>query len=111
MYIFLSCDWGTSAFRLRLVNTTDLKIVTEVTSEKGIASTYYLWQRKGSDSSAERLAFYQQLLSEGITDLQSKHPVSLNHIPVFISGMASSSIGILNLTYGELPFSTDGSEI
>ena len=41
--IFLSCDWGTSPFRLRLVERASLKILAEESSKEGNADTAERW--------------------------------------------------------------------
>ncbi|MEM7380806.1 MAG: 2-keto-3-deoxy-galactonokinase, partial [Bacteroidota bacterium] len=37
---FISCDWGTTNFRLRLVETSSLQVLTEVRTDKGIKERY-----------------------------------------------------------------------
>ena len=41
--IFLSCDWGTLSFRLRLVKRASLKILAEESSKEGNADTAERW--------------------------------------------------------------------
>jgi 2-dehydro-3-deoxygalactonokinase len=43
--------------------------------------------------------------------LENKLNRSLENVPLVISGMASSTIGIINLPYKKIPFLTDGSDI
>ena len=54
---FISCDWGTSAFRLRLVEYPSLAILAGISSDEGIARTYELVQK----SNSERYPFYQAI--------------------------------------------------
>jgi 2-dehydro-3-deoxygalactonokinase len=107
---FLSCDWGTSSFRLRVVETHILTIIAEVKSNQGIANSFELWKqsRKTKDS---RLDFYLDIIRQHIKILEKKLNTSLNEVPLVISGMASSTIGMLDLAYKELPFSADGSDL
>ncbi|KAA5547470.1 2-dehydro-3-deoxygalactonokinase [Adhaeribacter rhizoryzae] len=105
MEYFLSCDWGTSAFRLRLVSVPELKVITEVVSEKGIAATYQSWREA---QKPDRVIFYLGIILEHIQQLEKKISLHLTQVPVVISGMASSTIGMLELPYQELPFGLDG---
>ena len=105
MELFLSCDWGTTAFRLRLVRAEDLSVLAEVTQGSGIAETYSRWIDQGSP---QRQLFYASILKERIAELGQQSGLSLTGIPVILSGMASSSIGMKELPYQKLPFGLDG---
>jgi len=107
---FLSCDWGTSAFRLRLVNAVDLTIVAEESNDKGIASTFEAWQQTGKQEN-ERLSFYQTIIQESLGLLEQKLNHSLQGTPLILSGMASSTIGMFELPYKDLPFNLDGTDL
>jgi len=109
MEYFLSCDWGTSTFRLKLINTGDLDVMAEVSTGEGIASTYKLWQQTTSDST--RLDFYKNFLANKIRQIEKQVSVSLDGVPVIISGMASSSIGMVELAYKNIPLNADGSDL
>jgi len=104
---FISCDWGTSAFRLRLVEYPSLTILEEITSREGIADTHELMMK----SNSERYPFYQAILAKGVAKLAGESGISLSGIPVIISGMASSSLGMMELDYKSLPVKTDGSDL
>jgi 2-dehydro-3-deoxygalactonokinase len=105
---FFACDWGTSTFRLRLVDASTCAVLLEEKNQKGISDTYTLWQQ--TNTSAEtKPAFYVSVIDEAIKTIEKRMGVSLNHIPVIISGMASASIGMIELPYVSLPFSIDGS--
>jgi 2-dehydro-3-deoxygalactonokinase len=106
---FLSCDWGTSSFRLTLA-TGDAVVKGVVGNNKGIAATFQKWkERSGKES--ERFDFYLNVIREGIAEVGSKFGVDVRGIPLVISGMASSSIGMMTLPYGNIPFSLDGSDL
>ncbi|HLU90688.1 MAG TPA: 2-dehydro-3-deoxygalactonokinase [Cyclobacteriaceae bacterium] len=107
---FLSCDWGTSSFRLRLVEAETLKVLEERKSEQGIAATHRLWQQTHSQDPKKKLKFYLDRVREHITALGKSYS-GLKGIPLMFSGMASSSIGMMNLPYGTVPFHTDGRDI
>lgn len=110
--IFFSCDWGTSAFRLRLIesSSSDTKILAEIATGQGIATTYKLW-KEASGNDAERVAFYQSYLFEQIQKIAQQLDRDVVNIPVVLSGMASSSIGMQELPYKQLPFRPDGSDL
>jgi len=109
MEVFLSCDWGTTAFRLRLVRTSDLCVLIETTRGQGIAETYNRWIDQGG--SRERQAFYASILKERIAELSQHSNRSLTGVPVILSGMASSSIGMKELPYQKLPVHLDGRDL
>jgi len=117
---FLSCDWGTTSFRLRLVQTNNLQILAELKNHEGITATFQSWLSAQKPAS-ERLAFYRDTLQAQITALQTSlndtnvsalPPIKpLSGIPLIISGMASSSIGMQELPYKSLPFNTNGEDL
>ena len=102
MTAIISCDWGTSVLRVRVVDTNATKVLAEVTSDNGIANTFGLWKRT-NDTEANRVAFYQAVLNKQIKRLEEQLNISLNDLPVVISGMASSNMGMVELPYKELP--------
>jgi 2-dehydro-3-deoxygalactonokinase len=108
-YLFC-CDWGTSSFRLRLINTADHQVMGEVLSEDGIANTYNSWKANGETDSVDKLEFFKAKLREAVGALFRKLNLKLDEVPIVISGMASSSIGMDDVPYAELPFPVDGSE-
>ena len=108
METFISCDWGTSAFRLRLVDAITKVILAEVKSDKGIATTYTAWKENGEK---DRFCFYSKIMAEGIKALEQRCHTNLNDITIVLSGMASSSIGTIELPYKKLPFRTNGSDL
>jgi len=108
---FLSCDWGTSSFRLSLVDPADFKVLAHETAGKGILSTYNTWKDTHNADPATRLSFYLDIIKTYISALEHKAARSLDGIPVLVSGMASSSIGMKPLSYQQLPFSIDGSDM
>ena len=110
--IFFSCDWGTSTFRLRLIEavSTEIKILAGIKTSQGIAATYRLW-KETSGNDAERVARYQSYLFEQIQQIAKQVDKDVKNIPIVLSGMASSSIGMLELPYKQLPFQSDGSDL
>ena len=102
----LSCDWGTSSLRIRLVDNDTGLPVDELLAHEGIASVYEAWT-KAALPAEQRLFFYQQVLKRYLEKL----PQDINGLPIILSGMASSSIGIEELPYNPIPFTTDGKNI
>ncbi len=107
---FISCDWGTSALRLRLVDTDNISVLAEVVSSRGISGTFDLWKQSGKQES-ERLSFYQSILAGQIRKMEEQLNFSLQDMLLIISGMASSNIGMMELPYKEAPFGTDGQDL
>jgi 2-dehydro-3-deoxygalactonokinase len=103
--MIISCDWGTSSFRLRLVDA-DGRVLRSFSGAKGIADTFNEWQQTGMPPSS-RVGFYQAVLQTAIEQLGG----DLHGVPVVLSGMASSSIGMLELPYHELPFWVSGEDL
>ncbi|QHT69333.1 2-dehydro-3-deoxygalactonokinase [Rhodocytophaga rosea] len=109
----LSCDWGTSAFRLRYVETDTGIVKAELTSQQGIAIMFTAYQKAISDKALiaeKRMDFYLSYLLSQIEILSRKVGQSLSEVPVIISGMASSTIGMKELSYTGLPFSLEGTD-
>ncbi|QJW90883.1 2-dehydro-3-deoxygalactonokinase [Spirosoma taeanense] len=106
----LCCDWGTSLFRLQLLKLSDYQCVGEVFSPEGIADTFDAWQKTGETKGIAKKHFFRQQLKRQIDVLARKLSISLANIPVVISGMASSSIGMDEVPYATLPFAVNGSQ-
>ncbi len=93
---FISCDWGTTNFRLRVVATESLEVLAEYTGGVGVRS---LNEQFGQSDETDRLAFYVAYLDTQLEELPAEH----RHHPLVVSGMASANIGMRDLPYGELP--------
>lgn len=107
---FISCDWGTSALRLRAVDINNMVVLAEVAGLPGISATFELWKQSGKQE-GERLAFYQSALTKKVIKLEEQLNFSLQDVLLIISGMASSNIGMMELPYKEVPFGTDGHDL
>lgn len=103
----LCCDWGTTSFRLRLVERGNYRVIAELLSSTGVAATFKEWKNQESFS---RFDFYANKLKESIKKLESSHEKPLKDIPVIVSGMASSSLGMEEIPYAVLPFNIDGAQ-
>ncbi|KAA0993272.1 2-dehydro-3-deoxygalactonokinase [Dyadobacter aurulentus] len=106
----LSCDWGTTSFRLRLIRSADREVLGELVSRNGVSDTFSLWKEQHAGS-VSRIDFFKNYLKKQIEKLGSTAGIKLDGIPVIISGMASSSIGMQEIAYAEIPFALDGSDI
>ncbi|WP_132056057.1 2-dehydro-3-deoxygalactonokinase [Pseudocnuella soli] len=102
-HIFLSCDWGTTNFRLRLVDRQTLEVKAVVQSEEGVAAVFAQWQQTAG--ATDRVSFYQNVLQHQVNLLEQQIGKPLAGVPIIISGMASSSIGMMELPYKQLPLS------
>ena len=98
---FLSCDWGTTSFRLRWIfQGTVVQEYSDCAGCKGIFTA------TSDDPTARTDAFERQVRKALSTfrDLPSE-------IPLVISGMASSTIGWRELPYAPLPLYLDGTNL
>src|SRR5580704_2698213 len=99
----LSCDWGSTSLRLRLVTTgTFPKVAAEFRSNDGVAT---LAAATGNET---RGGCFKRTLRGAIHQLQQQTGESLDNLPIIISGMAGSSIGWQSLPYARLPFRLNG---
>ena len=107
---FLSCDWGTSAFRLRLVEVATRRVLAERRGDQGIAATFAAWQAAGGQAE-HRWSHFSRVIAHHLATLTQETAASLAGIPLVISGMASSSLGMREVAYGVLPLAIDGSAL
>ena len=108
---FLSCDWGTSSLRLKLVDCKDGTVLAEQRSAQGIAETFNLWQETGGQNNERKAAFYLSIIGRHIEKIEEKVRFSLGGIKLIISGMASSSLGFIDIPYNDIPLNIDGSAL
>jgi 2-dehydro-3-deoxygalactonokinase len=62
-----------------------------------------------SKDSQQRWLFYRHYLKKQLDALERQISFTLKDVPVILSGMASSSIGMMELPYASVPFVLDGS--
>lgn len=105
---FLSCDWGTSSFRLKLVDKTSGKTLAKIANSEGIRKVFDQWQAQGKP---DRIPFFQSKIQGFIDEWTQAHNMTLKDQTLVLSGMASSSIGIKELAYAETPFSLNGKDL
>ncbi|MEW4563147.1 2-dehydro-3-deoxygalactonokinase [Bremerella sp. JC770] len=102
---FLNCDWGTTNFRLRLVEVASQKIVAQRSSPDGASSL------AGASSDATRPRYFQNVLLRHVQALSQTTSIDVETLPIVISGMASSSMGWKDLPYAETPLAIDGHQL
>src|SRR5688500_7165699 len=107
--LIINCDWGTSSFRLTLVDVNSRQVISEIYSDNGISDVFNNWKSEVVNQKLSKKNYFLQHLKKEVGRLSDKHAISLEAAPVIISGMACSSIGIEELPYASLPFSIDGS--
>lgn len=98
---FLSCDWGTTSFRLKLINRSTGAVQASLEDATGIQDTNS--RLKELAKPQERETWFLQQLHKQVERLEQKSGTKLNNLPLILSGMASSSIGLRELPYGTLP--------
>ena len=104
----LCCDWGTSSFRLRLINLKGT-LLAECFTNQGIFKTYQDWEKQSADSIEGKFNFYLKYIKSQIASLHCNDAIDLYSLPIVISGMAASTIGMQNVPYAQLPFLLNGS--
>lgn len=102
---FLGCDWGTSSFRLHLADAATGESLCHIQDNDGVRPIGL--QLEKTRSTEERSAWMRSLLGEKIKLLRQRSGRDLTGLPVIVSGMASSSIGLCELPYASLPLSLE----
>jgi 2-dehydro-3-deoxygalactonokinase len=105
---FISCDWGTTSLRLRWVDRQTGSILSELSSSsQGVRNT--ATTLPPDTSPTYRAQHFAQTLARTIQSWPEVSPHLASCPPIVISGMASSSIGWVELPYAPTPFPTNGS--
>ena len=104
----LCCDWGTTSFRLRLTNLK-ADVIAETHAETGILVYHNNWLSQNDDNPERRFDYYLQYIQSQIGEIRHNLGIDIAKLPLVISGMAISSIGMMNMPYENLPFSVAGS--
>ncbi|MCK0144549.1 2-dehydro-3-deoxygalactonokinase [Arenibacter sp. F26102] len=102
---FISCDWGTTNFRLRLVDSLSLKVLSEIRTDMGIKKCYQLFRAQSERSQESYFADY--LLAQ----LERLDLSGTENYDLVASGMLSSSIGMQELEYCKLPIAFSGEDL
>ena len=108
MNYWISADWGTSSLRLYLMDKQKGTILDTFENSDGIKlifSAYIV------EHLHDQLSYFRIHLQRLLNDFLSNHGIEDRTIPVVLSGMVSSSIGMLELPYTVLPLALDGSTL
>ena len=100
---FISCDWGTTSFRLRWVSGVDLRVIREVRENAGVK-----WMHAEAGAGPGRANRFGQFVGQMLEKLLAGEARPKRLIPLVISGMASSSIGWREVPYAKTPFQLGG---
>lgn len=101
---FISCDWGTSNFRLRLVESSSLEVMLEHKTNQGIKHVY---QEYLSQEGVSQTQFFANYLKAQVQNLPEEHQKN----QIILAGMASSNIGLYELVYADLPIEESGGNL
>ena len=85
------------------MDAVKMEVSAELKTNEGIAETHQQWLAAGRPE-AERIDFFRRKLGDAISRLSEG--IGKN-MPVILSGMASSNIGLAELPYQDFPFSWD----
>lgn len=101
---FISCDWGTTNFRLCLVETNNLNVTHEIKTNQGIKTLFNKFLNQDTYNQRD---FFSNYLKEQVQELPKQYRDCL----IVASGMTSANIGLYELPYGGFPFSEDGKSL
>lgn len=104
----IGCDWGTTSVRLALIRRADSSVMAIVNKKEGVATIASDWKK---DQNIDLKDYFFLRLQPLVQELQRMVGFPLKNIPMCISGMASSSIGLKELKYANLPLSLSGSDL
>lgn len=108
---FLSCDWGTSSFRLRLVATATREVLGEIREPMGVKVIHSGLVAAGVESPRARRQAFAHHLAKAVGRLFTRYTFEPAETPIILSGMASSDIGWREVFYALTPFPLDGSKV
>jgi 2-dehydro-3-deoxygalactonokinase len=80
--------------------------VGEIISSEGVLNIHNRWTAGPQKITLKK--FYLELLLKQIELLLENNSTDFKDVPIIISGMASSSIGIEEQPYANIPFALDG---
>lgn len=104
----ICCDWGTTAFRVKVLDVVSRQICYEESSREGVASMFNNWKAVQEISFVSLQEYYLSWLSERLALIAKHAGIALTQATVLISGMAGSSIGMVELPYAAIPFGLNG---
>lgn len=105
---FFSCDWGTSRLRVRLVRGPGDWVIADSESDEGVATVAPAGGRLGS---ATRARAFFAVLRPHLVRLSASTGLDYSKVPLVVSGMISSTLGVCELPYAQVPFRLDGTDL
>ncbi len=109
--LFLSCDWGTTSFRLRLVSLAERRLVGQLIEPAGVKAINARIPQADRGSCAARATAFAEFLRAKVEQLCRDQAPPAAGLPIVISGMASSTVGWQEVPYATTPFPLDGSAL
>ncbi|ANQ52362.1 2-dehydro-3-deoxygalactonokinase [Flammeovirga sp. MY04] len=95
---FVSCDWGTSNFRVRLIDFNSLEVIKEHKTEMGVKKLYQSFLSEGK---ADRQAYFSEYLLSQLQQI-----VDINQeLTIVACGMITSTMGMIDMEYATMPIS------
>ncbi len=86
-------------------------MVHEVRSNIGISKVFDMWKKDSNSSIENRIKFYLRTLIPVIADLEINVDIAIKGVPIIISGMGSSTVGMMELPYTNIPIHLDDDNI
>jgi 2-dehydro-3-deoxygalactonokinase len=80
-------------------------VIAETHAENGILVHHNNWLIQKDDNPERRFDYYLQYIQSQIGEIPHTLDIDIAKLPLVISGMAISSIGMMNMPYENLPFS------
>lgn len=105
MGVFISCDWGSTALRLRLVDSDSRQILAEEESPIGIGRV------PATIAGLARRRYLEAALTTVVGRLTQSADSTTKGLHIIVSGMASSTLGLWELPYASVPFAMDGRDL
>ncbi|OHX63881.1 2-dehydro-3-deoxygalactonokinase [Flammeovirga pacifica] len=97
---FVSCDWGTSNFRIRLIAFDSLEVIKEHKTDQGVKKLYQEFLSSGNE---DREGFFSEyLLSQLIYITDVNQPLY-----IIACGMVTSTMGLKEMEYAPMPINDD----
>ncbi|KZS38821.1 hypothetical protein AWE51_14660 [Aquimarina aggregata] len=96
---FVSCDWGTSNFRIRLIDSHKLKILEEFKTDFGVHTLYQKYKNQNEISQEQFFIDYLLKYVKLFKGIRGEETLIVG------SGMITSAIGMIELPYAEVPVS------
>src|SRR6218665_75401 len=104
----ICCDWGTTSLRIKILDASSRQMLCEHSRKDGAASIFNRWKAEQEGSSLSKQDYYLSCLNDRIEQMTERTEINPAEAAILISGMAGSSIGMLELPYAPAPFRLSG---